>query len=102
MHAPPVIRPITLDDAAAFRDCVDAVMRERLFMAYTEAFPLDRTTEFVAANLRSANPQLIAVDGNRVVGWCDVCRSEVPAYAHCGTLGMGVLTAGAAAASASG
>jgi ribosomal protein S18 acetylase RimI-like enzyme len=86
-----VVRPIALGDVEGFRACVDAVMQERRWLAYVEAFSLSRTAAFVAGNLESGNPQYVADDGGRIVGWCDVCRESIPTYAHCGMLGMGVL-----------
>ncbi|VEB42074.1 Acetyltransferase (GNAT) family [Chromobacterium violaceum] len=31
------------------------------------------------------------LDGNQVVGWCDISPHERPVHSHCGTLGMGLL-----------
>lgn len=84
------IRPIALGDIAGFRECVGDVMRERRFLAYLEAFPLDRTAAFVATNIVEGNPHLVAADGDAIVGWCDVRRETIPVYAHCAMLGMGV------------
>ena len=86
-----VIRPIALGDIAGFRDCVGAVMRERQYLAFLEPFPLDQTAAFVAGNIGSGNPHFVAVDDERVVGWCDIKRETIPIYAHEGLLGMGVL-----------
>lgn len=85
------VRPIALADVEGFRACVGAVMQERRWLAYLEAFSLARTAAFVAGNLESGNPQFVADDGGRIVGWCDICRETIPTYAHCGMLGMGVL-----------
>ncbi len=84
------IRHITIADAASYRDCVDAVMRERIFLAFFEAFPLEQTTQFVADNIANGNSQFVAIESGEVIGWCDVRRETVPSYAHCGHLGMGV------------
>ena len=86
-----VVRPVTLADIAGFRACVGAVMRERRYLAYLEPFSLAETAAFVAANIDRGNPQFVAEDAGRIVGWCDVCRDSAPTYAHEGTLGMGVL-----------
>jgi RimJ/RimL family protein N-acetyltransferase len=84
------IRPIVLADIEAYRDLTDVVMRERLYMAFLEGFPIDEAAAFVARNLRLGNPHLIADDAGRVVGWCDIRRETIPVYSHCGGLGMGV------------
>ncbi|MEM7488536.1 MAG: GNAT family N-acetyltransferase [Pseudomonadota bacterium] len=84
------IVPIALDHAPAFRLAVDAVAREGGALAGTEAPPDDRVHAFVAGNIAAGNPQFVALDGDRVVGWCDILRRG-GLRAHCGTLGMGVL-----------
>ena len=85
------IRPIALADIEAFAALTNLVMRERQYMAFLEGFPIDEAAAFVARNLRLGNPQLVADDAGRVVGWCDIRRETVPVYAHCGHLGMGLL-----------
>jgi len=84
------IRPIALADIEAFAELTDLVMRERQFMAFLEGFPIDEAAAFVARNMRLGNPQLVADDAGRLVGWCDIRRETIPVYAHCGHLGMGV------------
>jgi len=91
--AAPVVRPIALGDIAGFRECVGAVMAERAWLAYQVPFPLAETAAYVAGNIAKGNPQFVADDAGRVVGWCDVERESIPIYAHEGVLGMGVLTA---------
>ena len=88
--AEPVIRPIALADIATFRECVTDVMRERVFLAYQQPFPLVETAAFVAGNIAAGNPHFVADDGGRVVGWCDLRRDTIPIHAHEGMLGMGV------------
>ncbi len=85
------IRPIALGDVAALRDCVDAVMRERHYLAYQEPFSIEETKAFVARNMRERNPHWVATQGTRIVGWCDIRRDCVPVHKHCAMLGMGVL-----------
>ena len=86
-----VIRPIALADIEQFRDVTNAVMRERAFLAFVDGFPIDEAATFVARNLRLGNPQLVADDASRIVGWCDIRRETIPVYAHVGHLGMGLL-----------
>jgi len=87
----PVIRAIALADIEQFRDVTNAVMGERAFLAFVEGFPIDEAAAFVARNLRLGNPQLVADDAGRIVGWCDIRRETIPVYAHVGHLGMGLL-----------
>jgi len=85
------IRPIELRDIEQFQHVTNLVMRERQYLAFVEGFPLDEAATFVARNLRLGNPQCVAEHDGRIVGWCDIRRSELPVHAHVGTLGMGVL-----------
>jgi RimJ/RimL family protein N-acetyltransferase len=85
------IVPIERKHIAGFRDVLDEVARERRWLAFLEAPPLDRVRRFVLGNLRAGTAQFVAVDADRVVGWCDVTpRSLHEALRHSGTLGMGL------------
>ena len=86
-----VIRPIALADIEQFQQVTTVVMRERQYMAFVDGFPIDEAAAFVARNIRLGNPQLVADDGGRLAGWCDVRRETIPVYAQCGHLGMGLL-----------
>lgn len=85
------IRPIALRDIEQFAAITTAVMREREFLAYLDGFPIDECAAFVAGNIRQGNPVIVAEHADQLVGWCDIRRDNIPVYAHCGTLGMGVL-----------
>ena len=87
------IRSITLADIAAWRECIGEVMRERRWLAFVEPFPLPQSAAFVAANIASGNPHVVADYGNTIVGWCDIRRDTIPSYAHDSTMGMGVRAA---------
>jgi ribosomal protein S18 acetylase RimI-like enzyme len=87
-----VIAPIAEEHIPGFRDVVDAVAREKKFLAFLEAPPLDQARKFVLDNIAQKNPQFVALSGDNVVGWCDVIRNSSRAvYSHCGTLGIGLL-----------
>ena len=87
----PRVVPITIGLAAGFRDCLDAVAREKRFLAQVEAPPLERVQQFVVDGLEKDAVQFVALDGGRVVGWADIFPDWAPALAHRGHLGMGVL-----------
>jgi ribosomal protein S18 acetylase RimI-like enzyme len=76
----------------SFREAVNVVAREKKFLALLEAPPLEDTRRFVLENIERRHPQFVAVSADTVVGWCDVVpnRSRL-VYAHCGTLGVGLL-----------
>ena len=87
------IQPLGEPHVESFRACVDAVARERKFLAQIEAVPLEQMRRFVQSNVAHDIAQFVGVDGERVVGWCDIVPGWAYAFAHCGTLGMGVLAA---------
>lgn len=71
--------------------CLDVVSRERRWLAFLEAPPLERMREFIEANRTAGVPQFVALQGGEVVGWCDVRpKSKLPGFTHTGILGMGV------------
>ena len=88
--APISIVPIGEQHIEGFRRCLDAVARERLFLGFLEAPPLERIRSFVETNITEDLPQFVAVHKDEVVGWCDISPEELPGFTHCGRLGMGV------------
>jgi ribosomal protein S18 acetylase RimI-like enzyme len=76
-----------------FRACLDAVAREKKFLAQIEALPLERIQDFVRESVATGAAQFVAVDGSLVVGWCDIFPAWAHAIQHCGSVGMGVLAA---------
>ena len=88
---PVAVTPIAVADVASFRACLDAVAREQRFLALLEAPPLERMQAFVADNVAKRVPQVVAKDGQVVVGWCDITPGWLATLRHCGSLGMGLL-----------
>jgi ribosomal protein S18 acetylase RimI-like enzyme len=88
---PVLIQPASLDHVRGLRDCVDAVARERKYLAATSGFTLDQTEQFLTDLLAHDDVQLVALEGERVFGWCDIRRGRHEGFEHVGTLGMGLL-----------
>src|SRR5262249_22974455 len=84
------IVPAAIEHVESLRECLDGVARERRWLGIVEAFPLEQTREFVANNIATGNPQCLALDGDRVVGWADIRRNDREDSRHRGELGMGV------------
>jgi RimJ/RimL family protein N-acetyltransferase len=82
------ISPALIED---YRRAVDAVARERRYLAILEAFPMERTRDFVLRLLAAGDPIHVALANGAVVGWCDIQRHPFPTHAHRGMLGIGVL-----------
>lgn len=75
---------------AGFREVLDGVARERRYLAFVEAPALARLRRFVLNNVRAGAPQFVALDEDRVVGWCDITPKTHETLRHSGILGMGV------------
>ena len=73
------------------REAVGAVAEERRYLNTVEAFSIDETRAFVKMLLAGGGIQFVALDGPRVVGWCDVVQNQYEGTQHSGVLGMGVL-----------
>ena len=74
----------------SYRDCLDAVARERRYIALHEAPPLEAVRAFVLGGMAGGAIQFVALDDERVVGWCDVHPALPHAMRHRGRLGMGL------------
>jgi RimJ/RimL family protein N-acetyltransferase len=85
------IGPITESHIESFHGTLDVVARERRYLAFLEAPPLESTRAFILSHIRQGQPQFVATVREQVVGWCDVTPKTRPIYAHCGVLGMGLL-----------
>ena len=83
--------PIAPGHIEGFREALDAVARERKYLAQVEARPLAWAQAFVTENLERDNPQFVALDNGRVVGFCDIIPNLRPGFTHSGSLGMGIL-----------
>ena len=57
----------------------------------TEAPPFAMAQGFVRGNIERGNPHVVALDGEHVVGWCDIVRNPRGMLQHSGVLGMGLL-----------
>jgi RimJ/RimL family protein N-acetyltransferase len=85
------IVPISPGHIDSFHQTLDIVARERRYLAFFEAPPLETTRAFVLDNIKQGYPQFVVVADGEVVGWCDVTAKPRPIYAHVGVLGMGLL-----------
>jgi RimJ/RimL family protein N-acetyltransferase len=86
------IVPIAEEHIDGFRAAVDSVARELKYLAFLEAPPPAEVRKFVLSNIAERVPQFVALDDDRVVGWCDVLPKPRPALRHSGVLGMGVIS----------
>jgi ribosomal protein S18 acetylase RimI-like enzyme len=85
------IVPIAQDHIDGFHRALDIVARERRYLAFLEAPPIESTRAFVLNNIKRGHPQFVVVTAGEVVGWCDVTPLDRPTQAHRGVFGVGLL-----------
>jgi putative acetyltransferase len=90
--APLRIEPLREDHFERLHDVFDAVCREKRFLAFTHAGPREETFAYYRRILDGGETHVVALDGDRLVGWCDVLGQIAHARRHVGTLGMAVAT----------
>lgn len=73
------------------RDVIDTVAREKRYLAFLQAPPRDVAFDFFTNIVKNNLCQLVALENEAVVGWCDVLPTHGEARAHVGTLGIGLL-----------
>ncbi len=76
---------------SSFRHAVGDVARERKYLASTTAFPEEESIAFVREIEQKNLSQYYALDGDVVVGWCDILPKKFEGLNHVGVLGIGVL-----------
>ncbi|MDM9644383.1 GNAT family protein [Rhizobium sp. S163] len=88
-----VIEPIAERHIESFHQALDTVARERRYLTFLEAPPLESTRDFVRDMIANGHSQFVAVSDGSVIGWCDIRRHSQPVHAHGGSLGMGLVPA---------
>jgi RimJ/RimL family protein N-acetyltransferase len=76
---------------ASFRETLDIVARERIYIEMIEAPPLEKVAEFHRKLIAQGGPAYFAVAGDRVVGWCDAFPERDFKHKHRSCLGMGIV-----------
>ncbi len=77
--------------AKSFGLAVDAVARERKYLASTTGFSEESAVAFVRNIVHRNLAQFYAIESGAVVGWCDILPRAYEGMTHVGILGMGVL-----------
>ncbi|MDO8398619.1 MAG: GNAT family N-acetyltransferase [Bradyrhizobium sp.] len=85
------IVPIEESHIEGFHRTLDFVARERRYLSFLEAPPLESVRAFVLDIIKRGRPEFVAVSAGEVVGWCDVLPKDRPIYVRTGVLGMGLL-----------
>ena len=85
------IVPISHEHIESFHRALDFVARERRYLAFLEAPPLDEARTYVLNNIAKGYPHWVVLSEGEVVGWCDIVPKSRPVHAHVGVLGMALL-----------
>ncbi|MDH4274272.1 MAG: GNAT family N-acetyltransferase [Gammaproteobacteria bacterium] len=70
---------------------LDAVARERRFLAFTAAPPTAQAYAFFNEIVEHDRCQFVALKDGAVIGWCDILPVFGDARAHVGVFGIGVV-----------
>jgi ribosomal protein S18 acetylase RimI-like enzyme len=84
------IRDSAVEDAEQIAALIDAVARERLFLAATVGFSVDDTRAFITSTKSAGGVHVVGIESGEIVGWCDIVRHPFEGMRHVGRLGMGV------------
>lgn len=87
------IVPIGREHLAGFHTALDAIAKERRYLAMLEAPSFTRTRRFVLDSLRAGAVHVVAAADGEVLGWCDLRPKTAPTLRHSAVLGMGIITA---------
>ncbi|MEO0511160.1 MAG: GNAT family N-acetyltransferase [Verrucomicrobiota bacterium] len=82
----------SLDRVSDYWEAVDGVARERKYLLFTKAPPIEGTEAFVKEIIEKNWTQFMAIESDRVVGWCDIIPYSYEGCEHTGHLGMAVVS----------
>jgi ribosomal protein S18 acetylase RimI-like enzyme len=86
-----IIRKVSQEDVESLHSCLDSVARERKYLGFTQAAPIEETRKSLVEDMDRGVIRLIALDESKVVGWCHIKPDRWEGFTHAGWLGMGVL-----------
>jgi ribosomal protein S18 acetylase RimI-like enzyme len=99
-RSPPVLKYLAMNLSieavcekhfAGLHAALDTVAREKRFLAFTQAPPVEQAFDFYRSIVAGDGCQQVALLDGQVVGWCDVLPSHGQARSHVGTLGIGLV-----------
>lgn len=85
------ILPTSEDYFLGLHQALDMVARERRYLAFMQAPPINHAFAFFKDIVENNKCQLLAIQDEKVIGWCDILPKFGDACAHVGVLGMGLI-----------
>ena len=86
-----IVVPMGKKHIPGYRHVLDQVAREIIFLLAVKAPPLNEVRKAILRKLRDKETQMVAMDGEKMVGWCNIRPDSRPGTSHVGLLYMGVL-----------
>lgn len=88
---PYTLAPTTEAHFSGLHRALDVVARERKYLAFLQAPPFEDSLPFYRNIVANDLCQFVALQGDEVVGWCDVLPCPMPVRTHVGKLGIGLI-----------
>ncbi|GAB2878305.1 GNAT family protein [Uliginosibacterium flavum] len=88
---PYTLAPTTEAYFPGLHRALDIVARERKYLAFLQAPPFEVSLPFYRNIVANDLCQFVALQGEEVVGWCDVLPCPMPVRTHVGHLGIGLI-----------
>ena len=82
---------VSLKRLDSFWQALDEVAKERKYLLFTKAPAKSSTRDFVSEVIKNNWTQFVALDGERVIGWCDILPGSRESIQHVAHVGMGVV-----------
>lgn len=84
------LRPIRESDLESFRTTINDVCSEKWYVASVDGFTLEKSYAFLKQLTENGFPESVAVDRERIIGWCHIVPKQDKGFTHVGRLGIGV------------
>lgn len=85
------IAPTAESHFEGLRQVLDIVAREKRYLAFLQAPPEEEAFAFYRNIVANDLCQFVALQGETVVGWCDILPTHGETRSHVGTLGIALL-----------
>lgn len=85
------IRPVRQTDLDSFCAANNSICRERRYLATVEGFSPEQFRARLGPVVDKGLPSVVAVDGDHVVGFCNILPCAKTGFTHVGELAMGVV-----------
>jgi RimJ/RimL family protein N-acetyltransferase len=89
--SPITITPANESHYPSLYQAIASVAREERYLSFTQPLPWHTSLAFYRSLAAAGAPHLLALDGDKVVGWADITSVFGDSRAHIGVLGIGII-----------